>query len=222
MTKPLWSILIAGVPNRFFNPKVTPKLLADLYLSIQIGDKPIELLYFLDNKKRSVGAKRNALLNMAQGTYLSFIDDDDEVSENYVSAIIEQLNPRMTQPYLDQHEECHEMEYPDVICFKQKCLHVVGGYEEDCAYSLKFQYESGRYHDPGTGDPTNRGWWRGLPSHTMVLKSELARQCRFPGKMFGEDVDFCRQFAKLAKTEVQIDETLYTYIFNQKTTETRG
>jgi glycosyltransferase involved in cell wall biosynthesis len=34
-----------------------------------------------------VGAKRTALLNMAQGQYIVWIDDDDSVSDDYVSEL---------------------------------------------------------------------------------------------------------------------------------------
>ena len=45
-----------------------------------------------DNKKRSVGEKRQDLLNLAKGQYLVFIDDDDRISDDYISSIIQAMN----------------------------------------------------------------------------------------------------------------------------------
>jgi len=44
-----------------------------------IEDK-VEVIVELDNGERSIGAKRNALLDKAKGEYLAFIDDDDIIS----------------------------------------------------------------------------------------------------------------------------------------------
>ena len=205
MSDVLWSILVPTIPVRW-----SLLQLLTINLHRQIDDKPIELLVFGDNKKRSVGSKRNALLDMARGKYLSFIDDDDEVSENYISEILDRI-----YMFMEGHTA-------DVICFKQKCIHVANGYEEDCTYSLKYSYQSGKFYDPGTGEPTNKGYWMGLPAHTMVWKSDIAKQGRFPDKNYGEDVGWVQQVCKLAKTEVQIKEELYIYKFSEKTTETRG
>ena len=71
----LWSILISAIPERFHT--VQP-LLFSLLETRSVARMPdIELCYLLDNKRRTVGAKRNALLDAARGEYVSFIDDDD-------------------------------------------------------------------------------------------------------------------------------------------------
>jgi len=217
MTQPLWSILIASVPSR----KHQLSKLED-WIEMQILDRPIELLTLYDNKRMSVGRKRNLLLDMAQGRYLSFIDDDDTVADNYVEKIYETICDAYRLYNEDGTERATAIVGIDVFCFKQLCTHVQDGYKERCSYSLKYAYEQGRDYDLGTGDPLQSGWWRGLPSHTMVLRSELAKLCRFPEKNFGEDIDFCKQFAKIAKTEVQISETLYFYNMDLKRSETRG
>jgi hypothetical protein len=41
--------------------------------------KDIEILLFLDNKKRTVGGKRDALVQMSRGKYFMFVDDDDDL-----------------------------------------------------------------------------------------------------------------------------------------------
>ncbi len=97
----LWSILICGIPERYHS--VQP-LLYSLLEAQAISRRPdVELLYFMDNKRRTVGAKRNALLSMAIGEYISFIDDDDEVAPNYVDKIIGTIIKERKRPpqYLD-------------------------------------------------------------------------------------------------------------------------
>lgn len=208
MDRPLWSILIASIPSR-------KELVSELEecLEAQIGPRPVELITLYDNKWRSVGEKRNALLELAQGQYVSWVDDDDMVSNRYVEAVVNAIPWEVygDEPILE----------PDVICFKQTCTHVETGYIERCTYSLKYKYESGRDYDIGTGDPMNSGWWRGKPAHTMVWRAEIAKRGRFPDGNFGEDVGWVQQVAKLARTEVQIPEVLYHYSFNPKTSETR-
>lgn len=68
------SILICSLHSR-------SHLLAELKAILQpqlTGD--VELLIEIDNKEISTGAKRNILLNRAQGKYIVFIDDDDMVN----------------------------------------------------------------------------------------------------------------------------------------------
>lgn len=51
------------------------------------GEK-VEILICTDNKELKVGAKRNKLVESAKGDYVSFIDDDDIVSGEYVHSIL--------------------------------------------------------------------------------------------------------------------------------------
>lgn len=44
-----------------------------------------------DNRETSVGAKRDRLLKSAKGKYLSFIDDDDEITDAYIEDLVETI-----------------------------------------------------------------------------------------------------------------------------------
>ena len=77
------SILIPTVPRR---KEQLESLLSNLYRQ---ATEETEVLVFLDNKKRSLGKKRNDMLVMAQGEYLTFIDDDDRVSNDYVETLLQ-------------------------------------------------------------------------------------------------------------------------------------
>lgn len=84
MTTPVLSILVCGVARRLTS-HTTPlleKLLA------QARGLPVEVLCLVDNYTRTTGAKRNALLALAQGEYEAFVDDDDDVAATYVGDIV--------------------------------------------------------------------------------------------------------------------------------------
>ena len=70
------SILIPSIPSRFDRVK---ELVGQL--EGQIGGRDdVEIIVFMDNKKRSIGRKRNDIMKLATGQYFSMIDDDDNVS----------------------------------------------------------------------------------------------------------------------------------------------
>ena len=51
----------------------------------------VEVLTEVDSKQITTGAKRNNLLNKAQGKYICFIDDDDHIYPNYIKLILEAI-----------------------------------------------------------------------------------------------------------------------------------
>lgn len=173
----------------------------------QADGKSVEILTLTDNRELSVGAKRNRLLDLATGTHLAFVDDDDEVAPDYIDSILAGLADRPTT---------------DILCFYQLCLLVETGVKRWCSYSLGFEYEQGVVMDPGVMIPTGDEWWRGKPAHTMVWRAAIAKSCRFPEKNFGEDVDWVAQACGLARTECHIHKVLYTYKFDSRRSATRG
>jgi hypothetical protein len=159
----LWSILISGIPERFH---LVHKLLFSLLEQQAVARMPdVELLYLLDNRRRTVGAKRNSLLGMARGEYASFIDDDDEVANDYVQKIYREICTTRKTPRVGtdcpkcggttcehcggDHPGCtHHCsgcggtgEIPvggpaDVICFGQRAVISPAGIIHECTYSL--------------------------------------------------------------------------------------
>jgi len=182
-----FSILICAVPSRI--AKLT-KLLEKL--NNQIKDKLVEVLVLYDNKKRSVGAKRNSLLNMAQGEYIAFIDDDDTVADNYIDKILETI---------DKNQNV------DVINFTQATIFADGRLTQICTYGLTYEY----VYRPAK--------WRGKPAHTMVWRREVAIKGIFPDSDWLEDRNWVDQVCKVATTEVQIPDILYFYRVNKELSE---
>src|SRR5215467_9960671 len=54
----------------------------------------VEILVFEDGGQHSIGKKRNALLQRAAGRFVVFVDDDDDVSDDYVRLIAGALSKR--------------------------------------------------------------------------------------------------------------------------------
>ena len=189
------SILVPTVPSRltYFYPRIMKQLLT------QCENYPeVEILGLFDNKKRTVGEKRQDLLNLARGKHLVFIDDDDRISDDYVSEI---LNALRNNPDTD----CVVF---DCICCENNCKTVYG------KYGIEFEYG----HLNG-----DKNKWRGKPAHTMVYKSSIAKKHCYQSTNYGEDINWVVRACKDIKYQTRIDKVLYYYDANTLTTsETRG
>ena len=84
------SVLIPTVPPRY---RLLNRLLFDLERQMDEADlvDEIEILILGDNFERSIGDKRNELLEAANGKYVCFIDDDDTVHKEYCRKVVEAL-----------------------------------------------------------------------------------------------------------------------------------
>jgi len=87
------SILICSVDTEERQIKLK-KLINELHrqISKNFAEEMVEIIIDTDNMDKSVGKKRNDLIEKAQGEFICFIDDDDFVSENYLSTILHHLN----------------------------------------------------------------------------------------------------------------------------------
>ena len=207
----IWSILIAMIPERYH---LMQPLLYSLLETQSVARMPdVELLALMDNRRRPVGAKRNALLEMARGEYVSFIDDDDTVAGDYVARIYRTLvaGRKATPPI-------------DVVTFRQRATLQPAGVVHDCTYSLshwKDRPAEQRRQLAYTDNP-NVLAWSGPPAHTMVWRRETIAGLRFPETNFGEDVSWVDAACAKASTELVLNgEPLYHYAFNEATTATR-
>ena len=190
MTDTLLSILICGLPDRnkkFFN------LLENLNAQIIKQDDNVELLYLLDiGEKKSgltTGAKRNKLLDAAIGKYVCFVDDDDQISDNYVSLICNALKPN------------------DV-----DCLGIEGVMRGPTGVEAIFKHsiEHTTWHDDG------KIYYR-CPNHLNPVRSEIAKKVRFAEITFGEDADYSKRLLPHLSTEIKIEGVpLYFYLTNYR------
>jgi len=188
------TILVPTVPSRYNNFFI--RLMSNLIEQTK-SYNDIELIGFFDNKKRSVGLKRDEMLKVAQGEYLVFIDDDDRISDDYVKEIMNAL-------YNNPNTDCVVF---DCIC----CVN--GGYEKYCKYGIEFEY----------GDINEGKDWRGKPAHTMVYKSSIAKKHNFSDMKCVEDYDWVARAYRDINEQTRINKILYYYDANYDTTsETAG
>ena len=77
-----WSILIPTIPGR---EEKLQRLLTKIHELRKefCPELKIDISIFFDNRERSVGLKRQSLLEKAVGKYMSFIDDDDDLTPAY-------------------------------------------------------------------------------------------------------------------------------------------
>jgi glycosyltransferase involved in cell wall biosynthesis len=180
---PTLSILTPAIWNRD-----SAKFLAAA-ISEQIGSAPVEHLVLFDNRARSIGAKRQALVDIARGKYIAFCDDDDDVSGDYVARLLEAAEKGA-----------------DVITFKQRAIY--NGLESEVHFGINNQ----------DGPFTPGGITLRAPWHVCAWKRERVADCLFSFTNYGEDLVWCHQARKLARTGHHIDAVLHTYRHDAATT----
>ncbi len=191
----LFSILIPSIPSRFgMAQKLVEKLEA------QIGDLPVQVVVLVDNKKITVGEKRDALMQICHGKFAAYLDDDDDCSPSYVSEIVAAIrsNPEV-----------------DVVVFNQQVF-----LNQDSPFIVRFglgyENEQTNVNPDGTRANIKRP-----PYHVCAWNTALAKKYRFQSIQYGEDFLWIKQLLAEAKTETRIDKTLHIYRFSDATTEAK-
>ena len=187
----LFSILIPSLKSRM-NQLIDLKL--NLYQQIiacnAIND--IEIITETDNGEMSIGAKRNKLLERAAGKYLCSIDDDDTPSSTYISKLLDCIKTK-----------CDNCSLMGIITWD-------GNNPELFEHSIK--YKEYRTNDTGTIK------YERYPNHLNVIRTDIAKQFKFPNLNHGEDTDFAPQIfnSGLLKNETKIEGVIYHYNFKTK------
>lgn len=143
-----------------------------------------------------LGRKRNVLVDMAQGKYVQFVDDDDRIEPDMFVSVLDAT--------------AHRDPEPDVITFLAS-VSINGAPPKVCYYSKDFAEDCNR---------ENR--YERIPNHICAVKRELAQQVSFPHAVYGEDSAYAKLLHPLLKTEYHIPKILYRYDYNQSTSETQG
>lgn len=84
---PELSILICSLHER--KEEFLSRILS--ILTPQIQGRDVEIIILTDNGEMPIGTKRNMSLNVANGKYVCFIDDDDIVSDKYVELVLSKI-----------------------------------------------------------------------------------------------------------------------------------
>jgi glycosyltransferase involved in cell wall biosynthesis len=152
---------------------------------------PVEHLTLIDNKRRTVGEKRDALLRAARGKYVAFVDDDDSVSDDYVSQLLTAAGGD-----------------PDVITFRQRSI--INGAEGEIVFGLGNPNESFV-----AGGSAKRNAW-----HVCAWRRVLAILSHFPASNYGEDWAYAAPLCGIPNLRsAHVDAVLHTYIHDARTTE---
>lgn len=184
---PKLSILICTLESR---KKLFDKLFYGLVEQTKNFGNDVHVLIECDNGEKSIGEKRNELLERATGEYLVMIDDDDEIPNDYVDLLMKAVE-----------SGCD-------------CASLRGKYYIDGKFEGIFEH-SIKYAEWKTNNNGAEVRFERFPNHLNLIKSSIAKQFRYPEKNFGEDFDWSTKVHKsgLIKTEYYISEILYQYKF---------
>lgn len=170
------SILICTIPRR---RDMFDRIMLDIRGQVLKSGVEIEVL--ADNGEGSVGVKRQRMIEAAQGDYVCFIDDDDQIAPIYVSSILTALSSA-----------------PDVVGFCGIITTNGRGarrfkISKDCNYEEK------------------RGVYYRYNNHLCPVKRSIALQVGYKDMSHEEDYDYATRLQPFIKTEVFIDQNLYFY-----------
>ncbi|MCK5520993.1 MAG: hypothetical protein KAI81_07760 [Candidatus Marinimicrobia bacterium] len=193
--QPILSVLIPAIYERLNTVKPLIAKLEAQSANLPDG-KLVEILMFADNCKRSVGYKRDALVKIANGQYVSFVDDDDDVFDGYLLDIVLAITNN---------------DYPDLVAFNSLCT--LNG------KSLTVHTDLGNPNEEVTKDQFDK--WNDVkrqPFHVCAWKAEIAKSEHFPDQNNAEDWAWCEKIIPKVKTYHKIEKTLHHYIYDSDVT----
>lgn len=191
------SILIATIPKRY-NRYI--KLRKELNRQIAYCDAThptLGLVEVLADSSRpfleggpSIGRKRNALVQVAEGKYLCFLDDDESISPNYIEALLRLC-------YQDK----------DVCTFRN-----VSKFDNYwCVVDMGLNNQNAQ--------ATPLGIVERKPWHICPVRSVFAKQFDFPDSNYGEDWQWFSKVLELCQTEAKTEEIIHQYNHSVHTSE---
>lgn len=153
----------------------------------------VQIVILQDNGTKSIGQKRNELLQEGckRAEYVAFFDDDDMPADNYISELLKGI---------ETGADC---------CSLRGVMLTNGENPELFEHSIKYNAWK------TTNNPIK---YERYPNHLNCIKSSIAKQFKYPEVDHGEDKAFSDQLHKsgLIKTEHFINNIIYTYLLNTK------
>jgi glycosyltransferase involved in cell wall biosynthesis len=178
MTKFKLSVLVPTLTDR---REFLEAMLDSLHLSPKELLDQTEIMLNMDNGTKTVGQKRNELLQRANGEYVVFIDDDDVVTADYLIEIFKGIQHGV------DHIGISMLYKPDI------------GYERivHCSKDYPWCEADGRYYRSA--------------QHVCPIKASIAKKIKFPHIRYGEDRDYSHHVTPLIQTEYLIHHPIYIY-----------
>ena len=148
-----------------------------------------ELILFEDDRQFTTGHKRNVLLTKAGGKFVSFVDDDDDVSDWYVRDIVDTI---IQHPDLDVIGMWGIIEWLNEGGRKNTFIHsLVCG---DWAFSGDIYYRP--------------------PNHLNPIRAEIVRSLAYEDKTISEDFSWSTSMQRLGLLKYEVflgGKPLYHY-----------
>ena len=182
------SILIPAIPERW---DMSRSLFTRLHQMCE--GKDIEILYLMDNKKRTCGEKHEALKNISNGKYFMFCHDDDDIL-------------RIDEVYQATFQDV------DVITFKQLCD---SPNDAKTPYIVTFGLGNPIEMFPGPV-PDSFGDCR-RPPWVVCAWNRKFKSIPYKG-IYAEDSDWVHRALPEAKTEVFVDVIVHRYKWDREIT----
>jgi len=155
-----------------------------MYKLDRMKTEEVIITSFIDNGVFSIGEKRNSLVQHSTGKYISQIDDDDDVSDDYIEKVLEGCRT-----------DCDVVGLTGIITFNGKT-------PKKFIHSIRYKEW---YEDKGA-------YYR-CPNHLNPIKASIAKRFPFKEVNHGEDLDYSMRLQKagVLLTEHFIEEPYYFY-----------
>lgn len=135
----------------------------------------------------NIGTKRQKILELAKGEYIVYVDDDDLVSNDYISKIL---------------KACE---------IGADCIGISGTMTTNGTNEKQWHISK----EYGAWAEHNYVYYR-TPNHISPVRRELALQVGFNDMKTGEDYDYSMRLLPLLNTEIIVEGNIYLYEYIKK------
>jgi Glycosyl transferase family 2 len=180
-------VLTIMIPTTIDRKEMFLELLEEIETQVHQHDllQEVEVVCMEDDKEISVGKKRQLILEAAKGEWVSGIDSDDWIHEDYIKDIVAALKNNPEVDHVGFIEECD-----------------IDGQKSMSIFSIKHK----SWDDKEEGYDQVR-----CANPKSVIRRSIALQVGYEDSRFGEDRVFSEAVTPLLKSEVFIKKPLYQY-----------
>lgn len=139
---------------------------------------------------KTIGGKRQALIEEANGRYCCFLDDDEEISPDYVETLL-----RLCRGNKD-------------VCTFQNISKFDNYW---CIVNMSISHPINEQAKPGI--------IKRKPWHICPVRTELAKRAKFPESNYGEDWVWFEQIIPFLGSEEHTDAIIHSYIHSLKVSQ---